>query len=173
MNPSSPPPTLPIIVVAVDVYQEATHLVRQAIAIGRRMGGAHVTLTHAVAPMRFIPTGESGLSFVDDELREAQERLYELGEAIVPPEIYLHVQVMVGSPVDAISEACASLGSSLLVVGAPRPRLRIWRSVSEALVRRAPCSVLAIAPRAPVNAVHAVTGNVVEHRHGVVEAYPW
>lgn len=171
MNPSSPPLMLPIIVVAVDVYQEATLLVRQAITIGRRMGGAHVTLAHAVAPMRFIPTGESGLSFVDEELREAQERLYELGEAIVPPEIYLHVQVMVGSPVDAISEACASLGSSLLIVGTPRPRLRILRSVSEGLVRRAPCSVLAISPRAAVDAV--ALGNANEHRHGVVEAYPW
>ena len=84
-------------------------------------------------------SGESARKEMEEHLREGRKFLIDQGLNITD-------HLLIGEPVDVVSELVSKLGIDLLIVGYPRGTpvvLRWWRgSVGKWLIERIPCSIL-------------------------------
>jgi nucleotide-binding universal stress UspA family protein len=117
--------------------------------------GAELTLLHVAAPDPAFVGYEVGPQHVRDqragELRSEHRRLEELGETLRGRGLHARALLVQGATVETILAEAERRGADLIVVGAHR-RGRLSKvllgSVSEALLRRAPCPVAILPPRA-------------------------
>jgi nucleotide-binding universal stress UspA family protein len=120
---------------------------------------AHLIVLH-VTPWRSIALVQGHMSF-DSKLihRDAQETLERL--AVVPPTVHIERRVRAGNPVTQIVQQAQEVGADLIVMGT-HGRSGLTRillgSVTEKVMRRAPCPVLAV--RMPVSAPPTVPTEV-------------
>jgi nucleotide-binding universal stress UspA family protein len=160
--------TLNRILSPIDFSEHSRHAVDHAIAIGRWYGG-HLTALHMVpVPPVFQGPGPSlepppGPTVADLESLTARARQFirdESGDALVPPPT---VEVTVGRVAHGIVSRATTLTADLIIMGTHGrsgfDRL-VLGSVTERVLRTAPCPVLTVPPRTP----DAVPGGPAPYR---------
>lgn len=144
----SPKPSRSVILVAIDMSQDAEHVLASAVDLARRTPGAELHLVHAVDPRTAIRAEANGVQPYEiiiashsDFLDERARRLREQSEVTV-----------VGHLVEdgaerAILQTASSIDADMIVCGTHGRRgLARWTmgSIAEAVVRKATCPVLVV-----------------------------
>jgi nucleotide-binding universal stress UspA family protein len=131
----------------VDFSEESRHAIDHAIAMARWYN-ASLTGLHVYSPM-FTP--DPGLSAPEDELRRLQAETLACFVGAGAIGVGLNVLVDVGRPAHQILARAAALPADLVVMGthgAGGFEHLILGSVTERVLRKAPCPVLTVPPRA-------------------------
>ncbi len=147
-----------LIVVPTDFSAPASHAVRYASALGERFG-AHLLVVYAdtfVPPFDFtsggvgVPTGEP-----ESLIAAAREQLALHAERNISARVPYDILVIVGHPMESITEAARDSGANLVVMGTHgRSGIRrlLTGSVTEAVMRTSPVPVIAVNSSASENA---------------------
>lgn len=108
-------------------------------AAARRALDRAADLAGYASTLTVVSVGRNGRPHASDALANAREHL--LGRHV--PATYLHP---VGEPADTLVGTAEELDADLLIVGRRNHSLRrlVLGSVSEAVIRRAPCDVLVV-----------------------------
>lgn len=145
------------IAVAVDYSEHASGAARMAESLARATGSPLVLLhvfeghPEELESLDRVPTGFQGLVQLSDEelaqvLREGARKLFDRIRAeLGPGDLEIREVSLDGDPADALLDYIDSHRNTLLVVGRrglSRARSLLLGSVSERLVREAPCPVL-------------------------------
>jgi nucleotide-binding universal stress UspA family protein len=154
------------IVCAVDLSDVSRHALDHALAIARWYG-ARVTVLHVVPPVStLIPPGEAGLAVAVAMIPNDLPLLQTSLEAFVRTAAAGHdgtaagtdARVAEGNVVTEIAGLAMSLPADLLVMGT-HGRSGFERfmlgSVTEKMLRKAPCPLLTVPPRAGIPPAHA------------------
>jgi nucleotide-binding universal stress UspA family protein len=135
----------------VDFSVHSRHALDHAVAIARRYGGA-VTALHVLRPIQFTDAMlADGFVYEPSELERTVAELerFVLDEAGSQP---IATKVIEGNPVGAIVREATEQGSDLLVLGTHGhsgfERFMLG-SVTERVLRKAPCPVLTVPPQSP------------------------
>lgn len=114
---------------------------------------AGLTVLHAAAPEPGFVGYDVGPQYVRDqrarELRKEHHDLHDIGEALRERLPDVRVRLRPGPTVETILAEAEDVGADLIVVGAhrhARARRLLLGSVSEGLVRHAPCPVTVVPP---------------------------
>lgn len=150
-----PPRRLPKrILVPVDFDESSRHAVSVAIELARRFS-ARVEIVHVV-PMveNLAPFPEMQIYFpltlTEDLRKNSRKRLERLAAEFLPSRIPVDLHVLTGAPADAICRRARSMRADLIVIPTHGRRGLahvILGSVSQAVIRRAPCSTLTLPSR--------------------------
>lgn len=137
------------ILVALDFSDCSRSALSAAFSVAERWAPASLLLL-TVIPVQ--PDVSTGLELVEHSVDDLQRMVRALrGERIIPSGVTLQYAAVQGVPADAIVTRARESGAQLLIVGT-RGRTGLDRlilgSVAEAVVRRAPCSVLTVKPTA-------------------------
>jgi len=140
------------ILAAIDFSPLAKRVIDVAARLAERTGAPLVVL-HAAAPEPDFVGYEVGPQHVRDqragELRKEHHELAGIGEALRARGLDVKVQLHAGPTVETILESAERADAELIVVGAHRhgrAHRLLLGSVSEGLLRRAPCPVLVVPP---------------------------
>ncbi len=149
-----------LIVVGVDLSEESSLALDQAITIGSRtrceLHVVHVVSTvlpvpsvdfPAAAPVSLAAAGERLRAYVDARLAQ-YESLFTAPNARRPERVVCHIRLDAAS--EEISQLAADLEADLVVVGTHGRRglgRFILGSVAEGVVRAAPCPVFVVRPK--------------------------
>ncbi len=136
----------------VDFSDCSRHALDYAAALTRSYGGT-LTVLYSIQPIAIAGDPMMGsvvLSTVEDHARAAENlRAFVEGESA---GLAIRTQVTEGGAVQAVLDAAAALPADLLVLGTHGRRgfeRFLLGSTTERLLRRAPCPVLTVPPRAP------------------------
>ncbi|MEZ4394114.1 MAG: universal stress protein [Polyangiales bacterium] len=137
------------IVVALDFSDCSRAALGAAFSVAERWAPASLLLL-TVIPVQ--PDVSTGLGLVEHSVDDLQRMVRALrGERANPSGVTLEYAAVQGVPADAIVARARESAAHLLIVGT-RGRTGLDRlilgSVAEAVVRRAPCSVLTVKPTA-------------------------
>jgi nucleotide-binding universal stress UspA family protein len=135
------------VLVAIDDTPVAEEILRRAGALIRN-GGASLTVLHVATPIASSFDTARGHARAERSARKAGERLLEearviLGTSGAAAELHF------GDPAEIICRRAADIGADVVVVGSRglgKIEALVLGSVSDAVVRRAPCSVLVVRP---------------------------
>ena len=139
------------VVVGVDFSELSREAARVATNLARAAGDAEIHLLHVLAPP--IATGDVPPTLPLEGLeREARAQLARLHAEVIAQagSIPVIARVVLGYPQQLVARIAGELRADLVVVGTHgRTGLSrlVFGSVAEAVVRRAPCSVLTVKPR--------------------------
>lgn len=140
------------ILAAIDFSPLSKRVVEIAAELAERAAAPLVVL-HAAAPEPDFVGYEVGPQHVRDmragELRKEHAELLEIGEALRARGLAVRVQLHAGPTVETIVESAKHADAELIVVGAHRhgrTHRLLLGSVSEGLLRKAPCPVLVVPP---------------------------
>ena len=144
----------------IDFSVASEHAAAHAVAIARWFGGS-VTALHVDNPI-FVPlpgltlAGYRGEPRVDDEaVRELARRVGETFP-VLTPGVPIDVRVETGPPQTRIVDAAVAVPADLIVMGthgASGLEYLVLGSVTEHVLRAAPCPVLTVPPRARATSV--------------------
>ena len=115
--------------------------------------GAELTVLHAAAPEPGFVGYDVGPQYVRDqrarELRKEHHDLHDIGERLRERLPEVRVRLRPGPTVETILAEASDAGADLIIVGAhrhARARKLLLGSVSEGLIRQAPCPVTVVPP---------------------------
>lgn len=145
------PVTYSQVVVPVDFRAAAMQALRTAVRLAQQHH-AGLTLLHVLAPLGRLLAADvehasgNGLEQIDaDRKSEVQRRLTALLEPDAAPRLTYHI--VAGEPVAEIVKTAVHVKADLIVMGRRKRRglqRLLARSVTEAVVRHAPCPVLIV-----------------------------
>ena len=139
----------------IDFSEVSAHALEQACVLAQR-SGARLTVMHVF--LSVMPG--TGLSAVDAvtsqviepaDLKALQDRVGAAARAAVDAGVKVDILVIGGAPVARILDRAASSGADLIVMGTHGTsgvQHLILGSVTEKVLRKAPCPVLTVPPRA-------------------------
>ena len=140
------------ILVGLDVLEESTESLKEALAFATLIPKTHVevvwipSLAYLAADLNPEETPTATLT------SRVQEVIEEFGRSrLAAAEIQISVMVGEGSPAESLSRIAFMHGADMIVVGSHDRRSKIEEfflgSVAKKLVREAPCPVLVMRPR--------------------------
>lgn len=141
----------------IDFSVVSTHALEHAVAIARRRGAGIVALAvlPSLAPdvtdITAVAAETTGPAKGDDDLRRWRGLADAQCRAVDAAGVDLAVEVVEAHPVEAIVDRARTLRADLIVMGthgAGGFRHFVLGSVTEKVLRRAPCPVLTVPPRA-------------------------
>ncbi len=140
----------------IDFSEASVHALEQALILAER-SGARITTLHVVLSMlpgfEQAPMDAATVDTIDPaDLTRRQERLAQLGEKLNWGHVPIDHVVVGGQPTAVILEQIAAGPFDLVVMGTHGTsgfRHLILGSVTEKVLRQAPCPVLTVPPRAP------------------------
>jgi len=130
----------------VDFDQTSLSALRCASELTRE----HNAILYLLHVMKVPPGGEVALPLGKVEAA-AQAKLERIGHQNIQPETHSIVLVMMGDPAAKILQLASQLGADLIVMathGRKGLRRLVLGSVTEHVVREAPCPVLTVKPKA-------------------------
>jgi nucleotide-binding universal stress UspA family protein len=139
------------VVVGVDFSELSREAVRVATSLARASGDAELHLVHVLAPP--VMTGDVPVTLpLEGMAQTARANLARLNAETLAQAggVPVIARVVVGVPQEVVPKLAGELRADLVVVGTHgRTGLSrlVFGSVAEAIVRRAPCSVLTVKPR--------------------------
>jgi nucleotide-binding universal stress UspA family protein len=142
--------TLTRILVAVDGSKEAWAACRLAADLAARYAAGLTALYVATPVLRSELDRPRTAIRTESAARAHGQRVLDDARAIAGPQVQISVALAFGDPAAQIRTRARELHVDLVVVGSRElsviQRL-VWGSVSAAVVRHAPCSVLVVRPR--------------------------
>jgi universal stress protein A len=144
-----PPPHLDKLLLATDLSEASASATDEAFELARRLGAALLVVSVIDPGTLLRPGGRYGarMDQVRDRREQVAQALVERGRS---EGVAVSFLVWEGDPGDMIVEAAEAEHADLVVVGS-HGRGAVGRfflgSVSEHVVRRAPCPVLVVRPR--------------------------
>jgi len=140
------------ILAAIDFSPLSNRVIEIAAGLAERAGAPLIVL-HAAAPEPDFVGYEVGPQYVRDQragqLRKEHHALGEIGEALRARGLDVKVQLQAGPTVETVLASAAQADAELIVIGAHRhgrAHRLLLGSVSEGLLRKAPCPVLVVPP---------------------------
>jgi nucleotide-binding universal stress UspA family protein len=144
---------LPIrkILCTTDFSEAAEQGVKAADELARNFG-ADLYLLHVVAPLPTVPAGPAPMGFhIPSVLKEIKDTALKSLEQLIKREISMRVRiepvVLAGDPASEIARKAEDLGADLIVIathGQSGWKKLVAGSVTEKVVRLAPCPVLTV-----------------------------
>ncbi|MDH4063839.1 MAG: universal stress protein [Acidobacteriota bacterium] len=146
----------------IDFSDDSAHATEHAVAIARWYG-ARLTLLHVYPTVRrppTLPVPDAGAAHgpTPAELEALRDRA--AAAVAADAGVTIHASVITGEPVGAILEQATALPADLIVMGthgASGFRHLILGSVTEKVLRQAPCPVLTVPPRAQATSTQPFT----------------
>lgn len=146
------------ILVPIDFSSVTPQMIERALELADRFG-SELHLLHVVAPdpafVGYATGPESVREFVATELRDEHRRLHELATQLRNGSRTVHALSIQGDTVAKILERAKHVGADLIVIGS-HGHGALYRallgSISEGVLRGAPCPVLVI-PAKPEGAI--------------------
>jgi nucleotide-binding universal stress UspA family protein len=140
----------------IDFSDESRHALAHATAVAR-WSGAAVTLLHVSHPEAFTNPPllfdelPRGAAMIDSALRAAEDEMPKWSQSVTAAGVNVETLIERGSPVRHILERAAALPADLVVMGTHGrsgfERL-VLGSVTEKVLRKAPCPVMVVPPPA-------------------------
>jgi len=139
-----------VVAVGVDLSPMGNRVVREALEVSAPHG-AELVLVHVAAPDPDFVGMDAGPQYIRDdlarELREERTRLRAMAAELEAKGRRVRVVMVRGAAAPSLVEVARKVEADLLVVGShgkgPMKRLFLG-SVSEGVLRRAPCPVLVV-----------------------------
>jgi len=149
MEPKTPVPPPPLILVGTDFSPTAAAAIDWAAELARQQGG-RIELVHAVTvpppPSGFMPSGPQFSEQVQDA---ALERLGEAAGSLRDRGIAVETYLGLGTPSQVILERAEATGAAMIAVGTrglSGLKHVLLGSTAQRVVHGAPCPVLAVHP---------------------------
>lgn len=141
------------ILVPTDFSDQAAQAMRYAVPLARQLGGK-ISLLHVLDRL-FVPAASIAAMTDENRIAEAAgQRLDELAQASIPPELLDKVLVRTGRAYQDIAEAAQGLHIDLIVMatqGRTGLKRALLGSTAERVVRHAACPVLTVRSHAGAN----------------------
>jgi nucleotide-binding universal stress UspA family protein len=144
------------ILIPVGEQKATARALEVGIAMAQDLGAA-VRLVHVIDPCHASPP-EGGVSpdLLLADLRRAGQHILDSACACLPGHLQVDTALVEGKPAKAISGAAQQWQADMIVMGT-HARKGLWRilfgSVSEAVMRQAPCPVVTVRPDERVSPV--------------------